>query len=180
MLALDSGAPAASSPSPADYFLKIQGFEGEAEDGSIALAGFAWNTLADVGRFVPYTPASQAGLPSYRQTASGSATGRRMHKPFTILKAWDKDSARLLEACADGTRIGDVEVWSREDGQATLRFTLKDAIISSYSLARLTGSDGGVGDLSESISFTFASVAVAPAEAAAATTVNSSKSNSSE
>ena len=37
-----------------------------------------------------------------RDAASGLATGRRMHKPFTITKEVDKASPLLMKACASG------------------------------------------------------------------------------
>jgi len=224
VVAVGSGLPAPPQSAATDYYLKIEGIDGESEDGAIAVAGLAWDTQADVGRFSEYTAPHEAaeiifqgrsgreassgmasgiavsdsgvqspgpkttrevrppreaasGMASGREAASGMATGRRMHKPMTIVKEWDAASAKLMQACVDGTHIGNVEVWSREGGQATLRYTLQDAIISGYSLSRLTGSDGGVGELTESISFSFAEVDVTPPVPAEATNLNSSRSN---
>jgi type VI secretion system Hcp family effector len=161
----------AESPTPlasraADYYLKIKGIDGEAADRSIALTGYAWDSRADVGRFTEYT--------APREAASGMASGRRMHKPLTIVKEVDKASPKLMEACAKGTHLGDVEVWSREDGQTTLRYTLQDAIISSYSIS---GPSESSPRPVESVSFSYAQIKLGPMEPGAATNLNSSRSN---
>lgn len=169
-------SPATDQPA-ADYYLKIKGIEGEAADGSIALAGFAWDTRADVGRFAEYTSPRDvaSGMASGREASTGMATGRRTHKPLTIVKQVDKATPKLMEACANGTHVGDVEVWSREGNQAYLRYTLKDAIITSYSITRAPDSSARP---VESVSFSYQKVEVAPAEAAnERTNLNSSKSN---
>jgi type VI protein secretion system component Hcp len=179
-----SGSPALPRGEAADMYLKIKGIDGESEDGAIAVAGLAWNTQADVGRFAEYTPAgiavsdSGAGGPktAARMDVRGSSmAGRRSHLPMTIVKQVDKASPKLMEACANGTHL-DVEVWSRDDGgQAQLRYTLKDAIITSYSLSR--PSDPAAAP-TESVSFSFTRIETAPSDpAAAATNLNSSKSN---
>jgi type VI secretion system Hcp family effector len=166
LVVLGAGSPGPATSGAADYYLKIDGIDGEATDGSIGLTGFAWDTRADVGRFAEYT--------APREAASGMASGRRMHKPLTIVKEVDKASPKLMEACAKGTHIGDVEVWSREGGQAALRYTLQDAIISSYSIS---GPSESSPRPVESVSFSFAQVRLGPADPGAATNLNSSRSN---
>lgn len=163
-LGAESSAPLASRA--ADYYLKIKGIDGEATDGSIGLTGYAWDSRADVGRFAEYT--------APRDAASGMASGRRMHKPMTIVKEVDKASPKLMEACAKGTHVGDVEVWSREGGQARLRYTLQEAIISSYSIS---GPAEPSAHPVESVSFSFAQINLGPVEPGAATNLNSSRSN---
>jgi type VI protein secretion system component Hcp len=81
-----------------------------------------------------------------------------------------------MEACVKGTHIGDVEVWERDEGgQAYLRYTLKEAIITSYSVSR---DPDPTARPTESISFTYQQIEVAAGEPAAeATNLNSSRSN---
>jgi type VI secretion system secreted protein Hcp len=45
-----------------------------------------------------------------RDTASGMATGKRMHKPFTITKEVDMSSPALKQSLAKGGAVGDVTI----------------------------------------------------------------------
>lgn len=192
-LAVGSAPPPPAAPA-ADFYLKIKGIDGEAEDGAIALAGLAWDTDADVGQFAAEPPQevlaryggaqfSSGGMsgvressPRPREAASGMETGRRQHSwPMKIVKQYDRATPKLLQACADGTHL-DVEVWERNaSGQEQLRYTLKEAIITSISLDR--GADGTSPPI-ESISFTFDKIEMTPAAAETrAVNLNSSKSN---
>jgi type VI protein secretion system component Hcp len=80
-----------------------------------------------------------------RDTASGLATGRRMHKPFTITKEIDKASPLLAQACASGKHLPEVDVDLGSGGH----YKLMDVMISSD-----TKSSGGDRPM-ESISFTY-------------------------
>ena len=166
LVVLGAGSPGAATSGATDYYLKIKNIPGEAADGSIGLAGFAWDTRADAGRFAEYT--------APREAPSGMASGRRTHKPLTIVKEVDKASPKLMEACAQGTHIGDVEVWSREGGQAALRYTLQDAIITSYAIS---GPQDASSRPVESVSFSYAQIKLGPVDPSAATNLNSSRSN---
>lgn len=136
VVAVGSASPALHE-SPSDFYLKIEGIEGDAEDGSIGVAGFAWNTVADIGSFEVSAPRDAAsGMATGREASSGMASGRRMHKWMTVVKQVDKASPVLMQKCAMGDPIGDVEVWERAGGQDVLRYELKDAIITSYSVTR--------------------------------------------
>lgn len=61
-----------------------------------------------------------------RDAASGMATGRRMHKPFTITKEIDVASPKLVQACASGQHMQEVDV-----DLGTARYKLEDVVISS-------------------------------------------------
>jgi type VI secretion system secreted protein Hcp len=154
LAAIGLGSPGFSAPGAADIYLKIKDLPGDADDGSIALSGLAWDTRAEVGRFAEYTGPRDAG--------SGMASGRRQHRPMTIVKEWDKASPKLLEACAKGTHLGDVEVWSREAGRVTLLYTLQNVVISSYAISGPTESSPRP---VESVSFAFEQIKVGPAPA---------------
>jgi len=80
-----------------------------------------------------------------RDAASGLATGKRMHKPFTITKEIDKSSPLLSEACASGKHFQEVDVDLASGG----KYKLTDVMISSD-----TKSSGGDRPM-ESISFTY-------------------------
>ena len=94
--------------------------------------------------------ASRATSP--RDAASGLPSGKRMHKPFTIVKEVDASSPALQKLAASGEAIP--EVWivvrSTDNKQgAEQQFKLTDAIISS--VQRSSGGDRPM----ESISFSY-------------------------
>lgn len=175
LVALASGSPEAHEEPPDSWFIHIKGIPGDAPDGSFAISGLAWDTMADVGRFAEYTPTAEtdAIAISPREAASGLPTGKRQHKPFTITKEIDKATPKLMEACVNGTHVGDVEIWSREGGQAQLRYTLKDAIITSYSVSR-DPADTSARPI-ESITFSYERMEVRGSSMR--TNLNSSRSN---
>ena len=80
-----------------------------------------------------------------RDVASGQASGKRMHKPFVIMKEVDKASPLLAQACASGKHFPEVDV----DLASGAHYKLMDVIISSD-----TKSSGGDRPM-ESISFTY-------------------------
>ena len=62
-----------------------------------------------------------------RDAASGMATGKRMHKPFTITKEVDKASPLLMKACASGQHFPQVDV-QLGSGE---KYTLTDVMVAS-------------------------------------------------
>jgi type VI protein secretion system component Hcp len=84
-----------------------------------------------------------------REVATGQASGKRMHKPFVIMREIDKTSPLLMKACASGEHFSGAEVELVENGR-TLRYKMSDVIISSVSKAS-SGGDRAM----ESVSFTY-------------------------
>jgi len=80
-----------------------------------------------------------------RDIATGQASGKRMHKPFTITKEIDRASPLLAQACASGKHFQEVDVELPSGG----KYKLTDVMISSD-----TKSSGGDRPM-ESISFTY-------------------------
>lgn len=69
---------------------------------------------------------------------SGSPTGQRVHKPFKILKTFDKSSPKLYQALITGERLNTVEIrfyridsTGREENYFTI--LLENAIITNIS-----------------------------------------------
>jgi type VI secretion system Hcp family effector len=62
-----------------------------------------------------------------RDAATGLATGRRMHKPFTITKEVDSASPLLMKACASGQHFPEVDV----DLASGEHYKLTDVVVSS-------------------------------------------------
>jgi type VI protein secretion system component Hcp len=65
-----------------------------------------------------------------RDVASGMPTGKRMHRPFVIMKEMDKASPKLMEACANGSHLSEVDVDLMSGGQMK-HYKLTDVIISA-------------------------------------------------
>jgi len=86
-----------------------------------------------------------------REAGSGMATGKRMHKPFTITKEIDKASPLLGRLAASGTPVPEVDVELTQGG-AMGRYVLQNVMISS--IHAVGGSSGGDRPM-ESISFTY-------------------------
>jgi type VI secretion system Hcp family effector len=83
-----------------------------------------------------------------RDVATGQASGKRMHKPFVIMREIDKTSPLLMKACASGELFSGAEVELVEKGR-TVHYKMSDVIISSVSKA-------GNGERPmESVSFTY-------------------------
>lgn len=61
-----------------------------------------------------------------RDLATGQASGKRMHKPFTITKEMDAASPKLFEMCASGKHIPEVDV-----DMGSAHYVLHDVVISS-------------------------------------------------
>ena len=80
-----------------------------------------------------------------RDMATGMASGKRMHKPFTITKEVDKASPLLMKACASGQHFPQVDV-QLGSGE---KYTLTDVMVASDQ--KSSGSDRPM----ETISFTY-------------------------
>lgn len=80
-----------ASAAAVDYFLKIDGVDGESTDPShrneIEIESFSW------------------GVSTPRDSASGQSTGRRQYQPIIIRKRIDKSSPLLARAAAVGEHL---------------------------------------------------------------------------
>ncbi len=128
-----------------DYFLKIEGIDGESADskhkGEIDIHSFSWG-------------ASNAG--SFAQGGGGGAGKVNMHD-FQFSMQINKASPKLMLACAGGEHIKKAVLTVRKAGKEQQEFykaTFSDLLVSSYQ----TG--GSAGELTpvESISINFAKV----------------------
>lgn len=100
-----------ASAGTADYFLKLEGVDGE-----IAIESFSW------------------GIISPRDAASGLPTGKRQHKPLTITKELDRATPLLFRLANDPkSRIPQATlVVPGSEGAAGYTLELKDVIISNF------------------------------------------------
>jgi type VI secretion system secreted protein Hcp len=112
----------------ADYFLKVDGIEGESADakhkGEIDVVAFSWG----VGR---------AGAP----TGSGGGESKPVFDDLLVVARTSKASPHLWLACANGTHIKTAVLTARKAGkppQEFLTIVLSDIVVASY---EVDGSD---------------------------------------
>lgn len=123
-----------------DYFLKIEGVDGESTDqshkGELSIESWSW------GASNPTTVGS-----------GGLSAGKVQFQDFHFTKAIDKSSPVLMEMIATGEHIKDAKLTLRKAGstqQTYLVVTFTDVMVSSYSVS------GNSGDTPiENISFSF-------------------------
>ena len=108
-----------------DYFLKIDGIEGESTDGKhkkeIEVASFRWSE-------------KQPG--TFQRGSSAGATGGKVQMGNVVLTmATSKASPKLFLACAKGDHIKSAELTCRKAGggqQEFFKITLTDVLVSHY------------------------------------------------
>ena len=126
-----------------DYFLKIDGIEGESSDakhkGEISILSWSWGE----------TQATAQG-------AGGGAGKVSMHD-FRFSKYVDKASPKLFLACANAQRIKDAVLSCRKagGGQDSLTLTLSDVTVSGY---EIVGNSGAVVDPTDQLALHFAKI----------------------
>jgi len=144
---LIAGAPlfmTLSAPAAVDAFIRIVGVEGESKEPAhmnwITVSSVVANNLKDdaqadreasgagAGKVAIGSSTSGAGAGKVKPAdlATGQASGRRMHQPFTIVKEIDKASPLLVQACASGKHFSEVDV-----DLASGHYKLTDVLISS-------------------------------------------------
>jgi type VI secretion system secreted protein Hcp len=106
-----------------DYFLKIDGIEGESTDdkhkNEIEIESWSWGE-------------SQAAAAAH---GGGGGAGKVSMQDFHFTSRLNKASPRLMLACATGEHIKQAVLIGRKAGdkpQEYLKFTLTDVLVSSY------------------------------------------------
>ena len=106
-----------------DYFLKIQGIEGESQDskhkGEIDLESWSWGE-------------TQSGT---HATGGGGGAGKVSMQDFHFVMKVNKASPKLLLACANGEHIKEAVLTCRKAGkeqQEFLKLKLSDLLVSSF------------------------------------------------
>lgn len=131
-----------------DFFLKIEGIDGESQDGKhkgeIDLESWSWG-------------ATQGGTHSM---GGGGGAGKVQMHDLSIVKKIDKSSTKLFLACANGEHIKKAVLVARKAGkdqQEYFKMTLTDLLVSSFQ-----SSGHGQGDALpvDQISLNFAKVEV--------------------
>jgi type VI secretion system secreted protein Hcp len=106
-----------------DYFLKLDGIQGEAQDkthkNEIQLDSWSWG-------------ASNKGSSA---TGGGAGMGKVQFEDFSIRKTVDSASPKLMLACAQGQHIKSAVLTCRKAGkeqQEYLKYTFTDVLISKF------------------------------------------------
>jgi type VI secretion system secreted protein Hcp len=132
----------------ADFFLKIDGIQGESEDKThkdeIQILSFSWGV-------------SNSGSGAF---GSGSGSGKASVSDISLQKYVDKSTPNLWKYCFLGKTVGDAIITVRKAGGDSpveyLVYNLTEVFISSV---QDSGSEGG-GIAMESISLNFAKVEI--------------------
>ncbi|HEY5891846.1 MAG TPA: type VI secretion system tube protein Hcp [Chthoniobacterales bacterium] len=114
-----------------DYFLKIDGIEGESTDdkhkAEIDLLSFSWGET-QMG--------ASAGM-------GGGGAGKVQMQDFQFVAMTSKASPKLMLACATGEHIKSAALVARKAGkeqQEYLKVTFSDLLVSSYQVGGTEGS----------------------------------------
>jgi type VI secretion system secreted protein Hcp len=136
---------ATSAVAASDFFLKLDGIDGE----STAI-GFE-NTIEASAFGIDVLP------PPTAARGSGGGTGKVSVHDISITKTFDKSSPKLMESCAKGTHIKEAKLTCRKAGGGQEPYfvvTMEDVLISSYSTSGASGGDRPM----ESLSLNFTKV----------------------
>ena len=128
-----------------DYFLKIEGVDGESKDkahpNEIQLESWSFG-------------ASQSGSMAM---GGGGGAGKVSMQDFSITKHVDKSSPNLFEALITGKHLPEIKLTLRSAGGSQVEYltlTLKDVVITNYSTGGSSGDDRPM----ESVSFNFSQI----------------------
>lgn len=128
-----------------DYFLKIEGVDGESSDdkhkGEIDIASWSWGE-------------TQQGT---GHEGGGHGAGKVSMQDFHFTMQVNKASPKLLLACASGEHLKKAVLVCRKAGkdqQEYLKVTMSDTLVSSYQ----TGGSGGSVVPVDQISLNFAKI----------------------
>jgi type VI secretion system secreted protein Hcp len=108
-----------------DYFLKIDGIEGESQDAKhkdeIHIQSFRWG-------------ATNSGS---HQAGGGGGAGKVVMQDFSFTAPVGKHSPKLMLACASGEHIKKAVLIARRAGkeqQEYLKYTFSDLLVSSFNI----------------------------------------------
>ena len=129
-----------------DYFLKIDGIEGESPDAKhkneIHLDSFSWGE-------------SNAGTMAH---GGGGGAGKVSMQDLHFTTMLGKQGPKLALACADGSHIKKAMLTARKAGKEQQEYyvvTMTDLLVTSYQLGGHGGGDTGI---TENVSMNFAKI----------------------
>jgi type VI secretion system secreted protein Hcp len=129
---------------PVDYFLKIDGIDGETSDAKhkneMEVLSFSWGVTQAITGTV---------------SSSGTFTGQRCDmSPLVIQKLFEKASPKVAQACAAGDHFASAVLTlcrAGGDKQPYMEYKMSDVIISSYQVAGV--GEGGLPTESFSLNY---------------------------
>ena len=131
-----------------DYFLKLDGIEGESQDskhkGEIDVESWTWGEVQ--------TGSNAAG--------GGGGAGKVQMQDFHFVMKVNKSTPKLLLACATGEHIKKAVLTCRKAGkeqQEFLKYTFSDLLVSSYQTG---GTSSGSVIPNDQISLNYAKIEV--------------------
>jgi len=121
-----------------DYFLKIDGIEGESRDSrhkdTIEILSWSWGE-------------SSTGATQRAAAGEGGGAGKVQMRDFSFSALMSKASPELFEACATGQHFKEAILVASKAGdprrEAYLTIKLTDVLVTSYQTSGNTG-DGGI------------------------------------
>ena len=145
--ALALGLAIASSANAAtDYFLKLDGIDGESSsaghEGSLAIESYSFGA-SQAGSW------TKGGGASVGRAAAPAADPPAGSGALTVSKKYDKASPQLFTACATGQHIKSAQLTRCEDGACKV-YELKNIMVSSMTL-----SNDGKGNVTEESSLRY-------------------------
>lgn len=147
---LDFPAILTADAATVDYFLKIDGIEGESTDakhrGEIEILSFSWG-VSQTGSFAGGGGGGGAGKASFQDLSFVTTTSKASPKLFLA----SASGQHIKEATLTLTKVAD----KKGEQQEYLKIKLTDVLVSSYSQG---GSTGGVP--TDSFSLNFAKIEV--------------------
>ena len=130
-----------------DYFLKIDGIQGESRDakhkGEIDLEAFSWGETQSVSH----------------AAGGGAGAGKVNVEDLNVVMKLNKASPLLFLACATGQHLKQAILTARKAGKAQVEFLvfkLSDVLVSSYHTSGSSGDDTPI----DQVAFNFARIAV--------------------
>jgi type VI secretion system secreted protein Hcp len=122
-----------------DYFLRIDGIEGESQDDKhkawIDLLSWSWGEVNVAGP----------------QTGGGGGAGKVSMQDVSVAMLMSKASPKLFLSCAAGRHIKEAVLAGRRPGkeqQEFLTWTFSDVLVTSYQVSGSEGEDRPVDQLS--------------------------------
>jgi type VI secretion system secreted protein Hcp len=115
-----------------DYFLKIEGVDGESTDDS------------HKGEIELYAWSFGGNNPGSFSSGGGGGTGKVTLNDFNFTKRADKASAKLFTACCTGEHLKKVTLTCRKAGkeqQEFLKIEITSALVSSFNTSGSTGDE---------------------------------------
>src|SRR5262245_25437377 len=145
VLATALALPVAATGAAVDYFLKIDGIEGESTDkdhkGELQVESWSWGV-------------------SSATTAGGARSGKPCVASFNFTKNMDKASPPLMANAVSGMVIKTAVLTARKAGEAQqefLKLTMESVLVSSYQVG---GSSSSSSLPMEQLSLNFAKMSV--------------------